>query len=417
MISQGYGKSLVGQENDINEDTFFVDDYLGLYIVVDGIRGQPCGELASSITVNSIVGSIAKQNDILDAIRSGEESELAALEIVERAVLRACGDVFNTAQKDRKCAAMGSTATLVLMLGEKAVMGHVGNTRLYVCRNGRIHQLSQDHTIIAELVRGSVISEREGREHPFRGALTRSLGTQPSTIVDTLLFDLLPQDRLLLCSNGLSSTLKDPVELTRFFDLNFEEMLDPLLEHANSQDGSDDITALVIRPLREPFEELESSSFDQPVDQLFEFLSTVPLFEALSLRQLQRIYNLGTKQIFDSGKILIREGFDCPGMFIVLTGSVSFSHRGEEVRVLGPGSSAQEISLVSTRSSDGTYRAREPTGVLIIERDKFKRMTLQFPRIGLKILTRLTESLADEIARKTPLASRLTDSGMGLLNM
>ncbi len=416
MISYGYGRSVRGKKREVNEDSFFIDDDSGLYIVADGIGGDPWGELASSIAVRSAAEHIAEQSNALDAIRTGEEPEEAAVEIVEQALIHACGEIFRTAQKNSEFTSMGSTATIVLFLGKKVAMGHVGNTRLYLYRDGHTHQLSQDHTIAAEYVRRNVITAAEEREHTFRNVLTRSLGTQPSTVVDTLLFDLSPQDRLLLCSNGLSSALQD-ADLHGFFKLDFEEIADALIHHAASKDETDDMTTVVIRPSGEFFEELKSSSSYQSVNQYIEILGSLQVFEALSLRQLQRVLNLGRAQRFDERETLVTEGRDCPYMIVVLEGSVSVTRKGEKIGIIKPGDAAQEISLASARPSSGTYRTLEPSHIWMLEREEFKRLALQFPRIGLTVLGRLSELLTDEVDRKTNESVRLSDAGMGFLNM
>ena len=417
MISQGYGKSVAGNDWDPSVGAYLADNDLGLYIVSDGVGGQVCGELASALTVRAAAEHVDKQRDVLNGIRSAEAPEEKALKIAEEALLRACAEVYGADRTHSDCESMGSTATLVLMLGNKAVMAHVGDTRLYLHRGGKVHKLSQDHTVIAEYVRMGTISETEANDHVFQNILTRSLGKHRSTVVDTLLFDLLPQDRLLLCSNGLRSAIRNTEELAPFFELDFETIADSIVDHVASLGGSDDMTAVVIRPSREFFSKLRSAPSYRPIDKYFNLLDSVQIFEDLSFRQLQRIINLSQIEYHDAGKTLFREEHYCPGMIVVLEGSVSMTRQGEQTGVLNAGDSAQEISLICERPSHSTYTTLEPSRILLLERDVFRQFTRQFPRIGMTVLGRLSERLANEIDSRTEESWRLADSGMGFLNM
>ncbi|MFC1852720.1 PP2C family protein-serine/threonine phosphatase [candidate division CSSED10-310 bacterium] len=204
MHGLGVGQTDRGRKRNNNEDYMFIDNELGLYIVSDGMGGHAAGEVASKSAVNSVVRQIKSQRPLLDRVKNKIEGISKVVRLAEKALVEACNDVYQLAKSKQNLAGMGSTLTLFLIVDEKAVMAHVGDTRLYLLRAGEVHLLSNDHTMAAEMVRKGIISLEESRGHRMSNVLTRTVGTHEAVQVDTLLIDIFPEDRFLLCSDGLS---------------------------------------------------------------------------------------------------------------------------------------------------------------------------------------------------------------------
>jgi serine/threonine protein phosphatase PrpC len=193
-----------GRRRQSNEDAFFADDALGLYVVCDGMGGHRAGEVASTLATEAVVDIVRAWRTEQAAPPTADLSPTTLLETVQEAVAHACRVVHRAATDDLTRAGMGCTLTMLLVAGRRAVMGHVGDTRLYLLREGKLHQLSHDHTMAADLARMGDIPKDEIKTHRLAHVLTRCIGGHTAVPVDTLSVDLLPGDRFILCSDGLS---------------------------------------------------------------------------------------------------------------------------------------------------------------------------------------------------------------------
>jgi protein phosphatase len=186
------GDTHVGKVREANEDSMIVDPRLGLYVVLDGMGGANAGDVASQTARDAIASFVAQH-------RGGEPKQL-----LEAAIQFGCASVFNAAQASREHHGMGTTCVACLVVDPKhAVVGHVGDSRAYLLRHGRLQALTRDHTIVEELVARGVLAADEADRHPYKNVLSRNLGARPETRVDILELEIKPGDRLLLCSDGL----------------------------------------------------------------------------------------------------------------------------------------------------------------------------------------------------------------------
>jgi serine/threonine protein phosphatase PrpC len=218
-----------------NEDSFLVDDRLALYAVADGMGGHVAGEIASAIAIEALRAAVAS-GKALDA-----------------AITLANSAIFEKAATDPGLAGMGTTLTAVV-LGESTVLiGHVGDSRGYRIRGGTLEQLTEDHSLVEELVREGRLSPEEAEIHPRRSVITRALGIDPRVEVDLYTIDAQTGDRILLCSDGLTTMLRDE-EVLRIAELEQDPRIaaDKLIDAANEAGGEDNITVLIIDVLDAP---------------------------------------------------------------------------------------------------------------------------------------------------------------------
>ena len=187
------GETHVGSVRTENEDSMILDAQGGLYVVLDGMGGANAGDIASQTA--------------RDAIRAFVAQHRAALEpkaLIEAAIQAGSAAVFAAGQAHREHHGMGTTVVACLLVdAARAVIAHVGDSRAYLLREGRLQVLTRDHTIVEELVIRGLLSPDEAERHPYKNVLSRNLGSRPETRVDVLDLALQPGDRLLLCSDGL----------------------------------------------------------------------------------------------------------------------------------------------------------------------------------------------------------------------
>ena len=187
------GGSHVGKVRTTNEDTLIVEPRLGLYAVLDGMGGAKAGEVASQLARETIREFVLHRR-----------ATLPPAALLEAALVAGSTAVFTQAQQHRNRQGMGTTAVVCLVVDpEHAVVAHVGDSRAYLLRDGRLQTLTRDHTIVEELLERGLLSTEEAKRHPYKNVLSRNLGAKAEPRVDVQELALRPGDRLLLCSDGL----------------------------------------------------------------------------------------------------------------------------------------------------------------------------------------------------------------------
>lgn len=218
----------VGQIRRANEDSYLVRD--PLYVVADGMGGHNAGDVASSTAVAALgkPGQPTRDN-------------------VESLVKEANAAVWEKAQSDRSLQGMGTTVTALFLDGSHGLIAHVGDSRAYLFRGGQLRQLTHDHTLVARMVGEGRITEEEARHHPQRNVITRALGVDADIHVDLESVEFEPGDRVLLCSDGLTSMIDpDPIAAILASEGSPQSVADRLVQAANDAGGEDNITVIVL---------------------------------------------------------------------------------------------------------------------------------------------------------------------------
>lgn len=236
-----------GRRRRHNEDAYVIEP--PLFAVADGMGGAKAGEVASGLAAS--------------ALKEGGADGATAEERVTGLIQEANRRVFRRANEDRDASGMGTTMTVALVDGERVVFGHVGDSRAYLIRNGSTDQLTDDHSLVAELVRSGRLTPEEAESHPQRSVITRAVGTEADVDVDVFSIDPAPGDLFLICSDGLTDmvdnrTIADAVEQHRE-DLN--QAAKALVAAANRGGGEDNITVVLfeVGSGQEPAEQTEET--------------------------------------------------------------------------------------------------------------------------------------------------------------
>ena len=223
----------IGCVRTSNEDSYGVFAP-AVYVVADGLGGHAAGEVASRMVV-AAVRAVAQAGGVIDA---------AAL---QHAVLCANQQVLDASADNSSYEGMGSTAT-VLHIDEETGMAcyaHVGDSRLYLLRNGTLRQISRDHSYVEELVARGELSEAEAQHHPRKNLLLRAVGIEEVLDVDSAAFPVEAGDRLLLATDGLTNMVSDEM-LTELLGGGFAGVAERMVAHARAAGGRDNITAIAV---------------------------------------------------------------------------------------------------------------------------------------------------------------------------
>jgi serine/threonine protein phosphatase PrpC len=395
MRIQSFGLSDLGQERKLNEDCFLVDPELGLYMVCDGMGGHAAGDVASSTAASTVHEHLLARAMDLAALDEGGPTEPVE-QILREALELASAKIYRMGQSEQGKKGMGTTCSALLVRGGKGIMAHVGDSRLYLVRKGRIHQISEDHTFLQEAVRHGIMTPEQAKQSTHRNIITRAVGPLEKVIVDTLVFDALDHDTFLLCTDGLHSYFEDGAELAA---LLAAETLDGvparLVALANERGGSDNITAVVLRvESPDPAEKVEEAERATMVNAGLDTLRHIQLFEELSMPELLRVSNACRTQEFQPEDVIIREGETTEALFLLVSGQVVVERNEHPVAILGAGSHFGEMALLSQRPRSATVKARSPSVVLVLERPLFFALLQQDAVLATKFLWRLAQSLS-----------------------
>jgi len=243
------GQTDVGCKRDHNEDSFLVDEDLGLFVVADGMGGHAGGGTASRLAVETIQAQfrVACDEDALLLSRPAALEESPVREILRGAVESACLKIYEAAQGDPSLAGMGTTVTAAVFSGHNAFIAHVGDSRCYLARKGNIYQVSEDHSLVNEQLKAGAITLDEARNSRFKNIITRSVGFEADVVVDMMGLEVEPDDRLVLCCDGLSNLVDDQEILDIVSKLSVDDAPKELISIANERGGDDNITVIVIR--------------------------------------------------------------------------------------------------------------------------------------------------------------------------
>ena len=226
----------VGRARDRNEDSYFAGAHV--FAVADGLGGHNAGDVASKLAI----GPIQALDSRVDRARTGQISKM-----LEDTVLEANRAVYKRAQADARVRGMGTTLTAIAIADSSAHIAHVGDSRCYLLRGGAISQLSSDHTLVARMVQEGKLTTEQAEVHPQRSILTRALGAEPEVEVDTLEVEVQPGDRILLCSDGLSSVIaEERIRALLVGADDLERGCAQLIDEANAHGGPDNITVILV---------------------------------------------------------------------------------------------------------------------------------------------------------------------------
>jgi PPM family protein phosphatase len=240
--------SHVGKVRKANQDYYYASEKerYCLYIVADGMGGHNAGEVASYLAINSIVTWI--DDNILELYRNIDLQEHKKIEeYIKASIDFANTQVYQKALENTELFGMGTTITLALIIKNSLYIGHVGDSRAYMINSQRILQLTQDHSLVAELFKNGSITIDEAANHPQRHLLTRAIGTEKQIIVDTWIYKLEKDDLILLCTDGLTNLIDNNEIFDIVISNNISSSCERLIEYANNKGGSDNITAILIK--------------------------------------------------------------------------------------------------------------------------------------------------------------------------
>jgi len=232
------GLSDTGLARKQNEDRIHVDPDRGIFIVADGLGGHVAGERAAQTAIDMIVARLQRQTGTTE-------------ERIREAIAVANNEINSQAKQNPQWKGMASVVTLAVVEDEQVTAGHVGDSRMYRCRAGKLEQVTQDHSLMQELVARGFYTPEEAQRAAAKNYVTRALGVEPNVEVDVKVVPVEKDDLFLLCSDGLSDMVEDDdIQLTiNTFGANLETLAKQLVLLSNDNGGRDNISVVLVRAL------------------------------------------------------------------------------------------------------------------------------------------------------------------------
>lgn len=380
----------VGQVREHNEDNYLVDKKLQLYVVADGMGGHSSGEIASALAVNIVRENVLKNQEMIDEYIAGQPTVTRRdiLALLEHSIQHACYRIFEKGLNNPRQRGMGTTLTAMLIVGGRGFLGHVGDSRLYLVRQSQVHQLTEDHSLLNELLKHGKVKNLKDIDQRFKNAVTRAVGVYESVEVDTLDFDILPGDRFMLCSDGLHGYLDNDLILEKARTENLQVAVTDFVDYANKKGGKDNITCILLQAV-------DSDDGDYTDVKLkFDTLRRLVLFRYLNYQELVRVMNIASEQHWEPGHTIFKEGQEEDCLYVLVRGEVEIRKGDTCLASLRDGAHFGEMSLVdkSPRSADAICVA--PSVALVVSRRDFYEVLRKNSALAVKMLWSFIKSLS-----------------------
>jgi PPM family protein phosphatase len=390
----------VGRVRDHNEDNYLVDKKLSLFVVADGMGGHAAGEVASALAVRTVHDEVKKEKQLIEDYQAGttgagKVTDRDILNLLEFAVQRACARIHEEAMGDKQKRGMGTTLSSLLVVGNKGFIGHVGDSRIYMMRSGKVQQLTEDHTVFNELIKRGKLTRDQIEKVAHKNAITRAVGVYERVEIDTLLIELLPGDQFLLASDGLHGYVNTPEDLSPYLsESDGDAAVAQLIAFANEAGGKDNITSIVVR-LGEG-----TPGDNERAEKLAlkrEVLAKMPLFSRLSEREMLRVMQVAEVRAYAAGQEVIREGDRGDELFTVLSGKVRVSRGDTVLTTFGSGEHFGEMALIRSVPRSATVEAEGACELIAIRRGDFFEILRKEHELAVKLLWQFLGVLADRL--------------------
>lgn len=240
---EAFAKTDIGKARDMNQDYYYIapeNSQINLYILADGMGGYTGGEIASKLATISAKNYIESN---FEKTLTGKEE---IIELIKNSMEYANMVVYEKSKEDKELEGMGTTLEVCIIYNNRVYIGHIGDSRVYIQREEKLEKLTLDHSYVEKLVKDGTITKEEAINHPKKNMLTKALGCMAFVEVDAIEQDLIKDDIILICSDGLTNMIEEET-INNIIKENYKLAPEKLIELANNNGGYDNITALVIK--------------------------------------------------------------------------------------------------------------------------------------------------------------------------
>ncbi len=395
------GASEAGSSKATNQDAYLVDDRLGIHLVCDGMGGHRGGETAAQLACNTTLNYLRKHQETILGFAAGTESKEPLVDLVTSAILTANTEIYRMAAAEPSLAGMGTTLAMLLITGNLGIVAHVGSSRVYLYRNDQLTQLTKDHTLSQELIDRGLMTEAKAAKWAYGRVLSRALGPMEAVVVNTLQLDILPGDRFVLATDGITTALTAD-EIKAVLANSSEDSVAQLLvqaSHANdhenrSENHSDDATVIVADSISDISDEALQQARTWEVLQKTSSLQDMFLFRSLDSRSIMQIVSNSVIMYNDPSDLLFNQGDVEQNIYIILEGDFEVLVNDTVIAKLSRGNHFGEMSWFSQEPRSATVRCCSNSKLLKVSALFLEGFILRSPEAGVQILRELARELS-----------------------
>jgi PPM family protein phosphatase len=387
-----WGLSQAGSGRGHNEDAFVVEPERGFFFVADGMGSAKNGQMAAAMACDIIGQRVKVLLEDGVARRNPDEAKERLMRRLQLVFNEASETVYRRAQSEPACRGIATTASLLQIVGPIGVIGHVGDSRVYLVRGGKTYKVTEDHTLAQQLVRSGQLQPEMVATFPHRNVLSRSLGHSPAVDVDSLVVDVLPGDYFVLCTDGLSDHLRgrDIAAVVTQYD---PEHAAPRLAQIATERGADDDVTLVIVAVHGDVMRPNSLRTEQKAA----LLGRVFLFKDLTFQEIIRVLAVVQEVRMNPGTALIRQGEKGDLIYFLVEGVATISRDGVRLGEVRAGDHFGELALVDDGLRHATVTAQTSCILLTLQKADFFQLVQSDHGLAIKLLWGLLQNLSGQI--------------------
>ena len=401
--------SEAGSSKATNQDAYLVDDRLGIHLVCDGMGGHRGGETAAQLACNTTLNYLRKHQEAILGFAAGTESKETLVDLVTSAILTANTEIYRMAAAEPSLAGMGTTLAMLLITGNLGIVAHVGSSRVYLYRNDQLTQLTKDHTLSQELIDRGLMTEAKAAKWAYGRVLSRALGPMEAVVVNTLQLDILPGDRFVLATDGITTALTADEIRAALANSSQETAAEQLvrashaknhMDHSEdrSENDSDDATVIVADSLSDISADINEEALQQArtweVLQKTSSLQDMFLFRSLDPRSIMQIVNNSVIMYNDPSDLLFNQGDVEQNIYIILEGDFEVLVNDTVIAKLSRGNHFGEMSWFSQEPRSATVRCCSNSKLLKVSALFLEGFILRSPEAGVLILRELARELS-----------------------
>ncbi len=388
----------VGCSRQQNEDAYLRDPDNGVFVVADGVGGRAAGEVASAITIETFAQAAPMLQEAV--LHYADKPTLAnrnfALEALDETCQQASHRVFEAAEA-RNLRGMTTTVVATVVGGGWAFVAHVGDSRAYLLRDGEVRLLTEDHSMVNELVRSGQMTLEDAQRSRYRNVITRAVGLHPTVQPDLLAVEMLPGDRILLSSDGLTDVVPSE-KLARFGHMDdIRAATEAMLADALQRGAPDNVTLILLEPEASP-QAGAAIARAQIMEDLF-------LFKDLPFHARLRVSRICDELFFTPGQVILSQSEPGKTMYVVVQGEVAVSRDGVELAKLGPGEHFGEIALADQLPRSATVTGNAYGSLITIDQEHVVEFCRREPELGIQLLWKLLSTLAQRMRETNALVT------------
>lgn len=383
-------KTHVGLRRKDNQDAVAADPELGIFLLADGVGGHLDGDVAANIAIGTFVDAKVEIQRLKDSYNQISKNEFRRqmLSLIEQLFQRASQNVFDESE-NRNQNGMLTTLVVSIVVNGDLYVGHVGDSRAYLCRNGILRQVTEDHSMVNELVKMGRMSYDEARKSRYRNLITRAIGLKPTVQPDIVYIPIIEGDTILMCSDGLTDPVADDSIEKSMAGETIQSISEALFHSALAKGGPDNIGIVLFRP--------SFGNTPARVQMRAKAMDSLFLFKDLNYPERMKLSRICEEIEFKAEEIIVKEDEVGDSLYILTEGVVEVRSKDILLASLEAGQHFGELGPLEYTSRSATVKALTSGTAISICHDNMLKFYKQDPELGCKILQRMLTTVGNRL--------------------